>query len=45
MHWMELMMVCCGKAVKGIGVLGVSVRKTKGQTVKMEAVTLIGTGI
>jgi hypothetical protein len=31
-------------AVKRMGMLGVSVRKMKAQTVKMEAVTLIGRG-
>jgi len=34
------MMVCCGMTVK-MGVIGVSVRKTKAVTVKMETVTLI----
>jgi hypothetical protein len=44
MQWMGLMMVCCGMAVKRMGMLGVSVRKTKALTVKMETVTLIGKG-
>jgi len=35
-------MICCGMAVKGMGMLGVSVRKKKALTVKMETVTLIG---
>jgi len=39
---MGLMMMCCGIAVKRMGMLGVSVRKTKALTVKMELVTLIG---
>jgi hypothetical protein len=33
------MMICCGKAVKGLGMLGVSVRKKKELTAKMETVT------
>ena len=36
-----LMMICCGKAVKRMGLLGVSVRKMKALTLKMETVTLI----
>ena len=38
------MMICCGMAVKRMGMLGVGVRKVKALTVKMETVTLIGTG-
>jgi hypothetical protein len=38
LHWMRLM-VCCAVAVKR---LGVSVRKFKALTVKMDTVTLIG---
>ena len=38
------MTVCCGMAVKRMGMLGVSVRKMKALTVKMETVTLIGKG-
>ena len=34
----------CGMAVKRMGMLGVSVRKMKTPTVKMEAVTLISNG-
>lgn len=34
--------VCCGMAGRRMGELGVSVRKLKAVTVKMEAVTLIG---
>ena len=37
------MMICCGMAVKRVGMLGVSVRKVKALTVKMETVTVIGT--
>ena len=37
-------MICCGMAVKMMGMLGVSVRMMKALTVKMETVTLIGTG-
>jgi len=36
--------IYCGMAVKRLGVLGVSVRKMKALTVKMETVTLIGKG-
>jgi len=45
MQWMELIIICCGTAVKRMGMLGVCVRKMKAQTVKMETVTLIGKGI
>jgi hypothetical protein len=38
------MIVCCGMAVKRMGMLGVSVRKMKALTMKMEAVTMIGKG-
>jgi hypothetical protein len=41
---MRLMMVCCGMAVKRLGMLGQSVRKVKELTVKMETVALIGEG-
>jgi hypothetical protein len=36
------MMICCGMAVKRMGMLEVSVRKMVALTVKMERVTLIG---
>jgi hypothetical protein len=36
------MMICCGMAVKTMGMLGVSVRKMKAQTVKVEKVTVVG---
>jgi hypothetical protein len=36
-------MICCGMTVQMMGMLEVSVRKTKAWTVKMETVTLIGT--
>jgi hypothetical protein len=42
MKWMGLMMVCCGMTAKWMGMLGVSVRKRKALTLKMETVTLIG---
>ena len=29
-QWMILMMICCGMAVKRIGMLGVNVRKREG---------------
>ena len=35
-------MICCGKTVKRMGILGVSVRKMKVLTVKIETVTLSG---
>jgi hypothetical protein len=36
--------ICCGMAVKRMGMLAVSVRKMKALTVKTETVTLIGKG-
>ena len=36
------MVICCGMAVKRLGMLRVSVRKLKALTVKVETVTLIG---
>jgi hypothetical protein len=39
---MMMMMMCCGMAVKRIGMLEVSVRKMMALTMKMERVTLIG---
>jgi hypothetical protein len=41
---MALMVICCGIAVKRVEMLGVSVRKIRALTVKMETVTLIGKG-
>jgi len=38
------LMIFCGMTLKRIGMLGVSVRKMKALTVKMETVTLIGKG-
>jgi hypothetical protein len=37
-------MICCGMAVKRMGMLGVTVRKTKVLTVKIETVSLMGIG-
>jgi hypothetical protein len=37
-------MLCCEMTLKRLGILGVSVRKMKALTVKMETVTLIGNG-
>ena len=37
-------MICCGMAEKRTGMLGVSVRRMKALTVKVETVTLIGEG-
>jgi len=36
------MIICCGMEVRRLGMLGVSVRKTKTLIVKMDTVTLIG---
>ena len=44
LQWMGLMLICCGMAVKKVRMSGVSVRKMKVLTVKMETVTLIGKG-
>jgi len=41
---MRLMMICCGMAVKRMGMLRVSVMRMKAMTMKMETVTLIGKG-
>ena len=37
-------MICCRKAAKRMGMLGVSVRKMKALTVKMETMPVIGKG-
>jgi hypothetical protein len=42
--WMRLKTICCGMAVKRMGMLGVSVRKMKILTVKMETEIIIGKG-
>jgi len=39
---MGLMMICCGMVLKKMRMLGVSVRKMKALTAKMETMTLIG---
>ena len=44
MQWVGLVVLCCGTAVKRMGTLGVSMRKMRLLTVKMETVTLIATG-
>jgi hypothetical protein len=44
MQWITLIMICCGMAMKRMGMLGVSLRKTKALTVKMQTMTLIGKG-
>ena len=41
-RWLGLMMICCGMALNKMRMLGMSVRKMKALTVKMETVTLIG---
>ena len=41
MQWVNLIIICCEMAVRRIGMLGLSVRKMKALTVKMETVTLI----
>jgi len=38
------MLLCCGTAVKVVGMFEICVRKMKELTVKMEMVTLIGRG-
>jgi len=43
-HWLGVMVVCCGMIVKRMGMLGMSVRKLKALTVKVETVTMIGKG-
>ena len=40
----EPVMICCGMALKRVGMLGVSVEKMKALTVKAETVTLTGKG-
>jgi hypothetical protein len=42
MQWITLIMICCGMAMNRMGMVGVSVRKTKALTVMIQAVTLIG---
>jgi hypothetical protein len=45
LHWMGLMMVCCGMTVKRIGMLRVSVWKIKAPvTARMETETLVCVG-
>ena len=44
MQWMGLKIICCGIIVKRMEMLGVSVRKMKAMTKKMQTVTLIGKG-
>ena len=43
MHWMRLMS-CCGITIERMGMLGVSVRKMKALSAKLEIVLLIGKG-
>ena len=42
MKLMKLMLICCGMAVKKLGMLRVSMRKMKALTMKMETMTLVG---
>jgi hypothetical protein len=42
MQWTGLMMIYCGMAGKRVGSRGVSVRKMKALTVKIEIATLFG---
>jgi hypothetical protein len=44
MQWMRLVIICCGMAVKRIGMLGVNVRKMKALTVNFKMVSLTGKG-
>jgi len=37
-----MLVICCGMAMKGMGMLGVRVKKMTAVSVKMEMVTLIG---
>ena len=39
-HLLPMMVICCGMSVKMAGMVGLSVRKRKAPTVKMEMVTL-----
>jgi hypothetical protein len=39
---MGLKVMCCGEAVRGLGMLGVSVREVKALNVKVETETVIG---
>jgi hypothetical protein len=41
---MALLMICCGMAVRRMGMFRVNVRKMKALTAKMETVTLISEG-
>ena len=41
---MGIISICCGTAVKRMGILGVSVREMKALTVKVATVTLTGKG-
>jgi hypothetical protein len=38
------MMICCGMAVRRMGMLGVSAQKMKAPTIQIETVTLIDKG-
>jgi len=42
LQWVRLMRVCCEMAVKKMGMLGESVRKTKELPLKKKIITLIG---
>jgi len=44
LHWLGLMVIHFGMTVKRMVMLGVSVKKMKALTVKMETVTLTGKG-
>jgi hypothetical protein len=39
---MKLLVICCGMALKRMGMLGVRVKKVTALSVKMEIVTLMG---
>jgi hypothetical protein len=43
-QWTRLMVICCGMAIKRMGMLGVSVTKMKALTLKIETVMQIGKG-
>jgi hypothetical protein len=41
-QWKGVLVICCGKAGKRMGILGVGVREVKTLTVKVVTVTVIG---
>jgi len=43
-QWMRLIVICCGMAVKRVGMLVVSAENIKALTVRVKTATLIGKG-